>query len=351
MYKDIDNMVFSGGGVLGIAYLGALDYMYGKGLINNLQRAAGTSAGAVTACILSFNLSFQEMKEIADSLDFRKIPYSPDEEILKYIPKELKSRIEGVLGDIDCLYRLISRYGWYSTDYLYEWIKSVISRQFDRSKKDPPYTFSDFRNREIHIGKRQFLDLYIMGTNLSEGRAQVFSYETAADMEVAEAVRISMSIPLFFAAETIQDSSVASGRNVSIFSDGGVMNNYPINIFDIPAFNKGVQGANPNTLGLCFKGKFEYKKIDNLLEFIERLFVSSMKVQQDMFYNSFEDIRRSIIINSGDVSSVNFNVQAGDDTYNYLYKQGYDAAAEYFGSMRIMSHRSRPWNRFLKFYK
>ncbi|UOQ72960.1 hypothetical protein MUN79_02960 [Hymenobacter cellulosilyticus] len=43
-------------------------------------------------------------------------------------------------------------------------------------------------------------DLYTTGTNLTRQCGQVFSYETHPDMRVADAVRISMSIPLYFRA-------------------------------------------------------------------------------------------------------------------------------------------------------
>ena len=68
MTKTITNLVFEGGGVLGIAYLGVLDYLYHNGLMMHLKRTAGTSAGAITSCITSFCLPFEEIKNISASL-------------------------------------------------------------------------------------------------------------------------------------------------------------------------------------------------------------------------------------------------------------------------------------------
>ena len=39
-----------------------------------------------------------------------------------------------------------------------------------------------------------------MGSNISTGYSEVFSYEHTPNTRVADAVRISMSIPLFFQA-------------------------------------------------------------------------------------------------------------------------------------------------------
>ena len=43
------NLVFQGGGVKGIAYGGALDVLDKKGILKNIIRVAGTSAGAINA--------------------------------------------------------------------------------------------------------------------------------------------------------------------------------------------------------------------------------------------------------------------------------------------------------------
>lgn len=336
MPNKMKNLVFEGGGILGIAYLGVLDYLFHNGIMNNSRRVAGTSAGSITACITSFNLPFNDVKVIADSLDYKKVPYKGKTDSLKYIPEAEKKNIEQLFGDIDCVYRLLKNYGWFSTEYFYDWIKTVIEAQFDRTKKQPPYTFADFKNPLLHKQNRPFLDLYIIGTDMSNKTSRVFSFETTPMMEVAQAVRISMSIPLFFEAVEINDIEVTGNYLTNIFCDGGVMNNYPINIFDSSKFNGNLfHGANMNTLGARFKSSVKYTKIDNLLKFIENLSLSSMRIQQEAYNNSPLDKARSISINILEVSPVDFNVSPNDDTYNFLYTQGYNAAKAYFSKTKL----------------
>ena len=50
-------------------------------------------------------------------------------------------------------------------------------------------------------------------------------------MEVALAVRISMSIPIFFESIPYQYPGTAEPQ---FYADGGIMWNYPIGIFDDP---------------------------------------------------------------------------------------------------------------------
>jgi NTE family protein len=63
-----------------------------------------------------------------------------------------------------------------------------------------------------------------MGTNLSTRFGEVFSAEHTPRMCIADAVRISMSIPLFFAAKR--------SLRGDVYVDGGVLENYPIKLFD-----------------------------------------------------------------------------------------------------------------------
>lgn len=329
--KNIKNLVFEGGGIHGIAYLGVLQYLEENNILQNITKVAGTSAGAITACITSFNLPFNEMKNIADSLDYMNVPQKIATRDFFNTTYDSRIEVSKLISDSICVNRLINNYGWFSSEYFYKWIKKQIAAQFDESKKAPPYTFADFKNPEIHKNNRPFSDLYIIGTDVSCKTSRVFSYKTTPDMEVAKAVRISMSIPLFFEAIPLDDDPNASDSMQYIFSDGGIMRNYPINIFDYPI----VQGqrfyrVNHETLGARFKGYTDYKNITNFLDFATNLLICFSKIQQNAYDDSPEDIARSIDIDTGDVSSVNFNITTGDDTYNFLYSQGYKAAEDYF---------------------
>lgn len=325
------NLVFEGGGVWGIAYLGALQYLYQSGILQSVRRVAGTSAGAITACITSFNLPFEKTKELVDTLDYKKIPQESRYPELEAISEPALHQFEEIFGDVGCLYRLITKYGWYSSEYFYSWLKKQIASQFDHTKKLPPYSFADFKNPSIHKEQRPFHDLYVVGTNLSYRSSTIFCYENTPHMEVAQAVRISMSIPLFF--EAVEYSMDMADTSANIFCDGGVMWNYPINIFDSALFKEDKRyGVNEQTLGLRFLSHTKYHEINNFLDFINNLYHSQLRVQQNYFDNSPLDIARSIQINPGDVSFLDFDITAGDETYLFLYYQGYQATKNYFDS-------------------
>jgi NTE family protein len=323
MYPTIKNLVFEGGGILGIAYLGAIDYLNEIGLLTQIEKVVGSSAGAITACILCFNNSFDETTKISSSLDYQKIPDQPVLPI-KNISDRFKNDFGKMFGDINSVFRLVNNYGWYSTDYFYNWIKKVIEAQFDKNKKQPPYTFEDFVNDDIHVDNKIFKDLYIVGTDLSYKTSVIFSYETTPKMEVAEAVRISMSIPLFF--ETVKSDTNRDKNKTHIYADGSIMRNYPINIFDY-------NGINYETLGMQFKNKTKYSETRNLIDYISNLFNSLLKVQEDLYNNDITNQGRTININTGGISALDFDINEKD--YNFLYKQGYEAALDYFESRQF----------------
>lgn len=341
MMEQIENLVFKGSGVLGVAYLGVLDYLYRNKKLDHLKRVAGTSSGAIAACITSLALPFDKIREIADSLDLRSVPYKGELEAASIIDnaqaillENSRDTIEAFFGDMNCLYRLVTSYGWYSSEYIYYWLRAVIAEQFN-NKKQPPYTFSDFQKPKLHKDGRPFHELYIIGTNLTTGNSQVFSHETTPDMEVALAVRISISIPLFFEAVKIKQAGITGNTIDNFYCDGGVLNNYPIRLFDSYRYNaRLVRGANMQTLGVRFKSSNPVNSINNLLDYIWSLVTTYTHVQQDNYYNSPMDIIRSISIDPAGISPIDFSLSPRDK--EMLYQMGYSAAAEFF----LNSHKA-----------
>ncbi len=103
---------------------------------------------------------------------------------------------------------------------------------FNKSKKtgNSAITFSELRQ----TGAK---DLYVTGTCLNKQKLIVFSYETYPHMKVKDAVRISMSIPLYFEAVFIDSlgnvvSHPKNKRGLDIMLDGGFVANFPIKLFD-----------------------------------------------------------------------------------------------------------------------
>jgi NTE family protein len=194
MAYHFKNLVFEGGGVKGIAYIGAMQTMKEKGVLKNITRVGGTSAGAINATLFALGFDIIEQRRIMKKLDFNN--FMDDN--------------WGLVRDTE---RLIKKFGWYKGDFFHQWISGLINKKL----KNPNATFRDLKA----AGQP---DLYVYGTNLSTRYGEVFSVEHTPTTRIADAVRISMSIPLFFA-------SFRNARN-DIYVDGGLLNNYPVKLFD-----------------------------------------------------------------------------------------------------------------------
>ena len=296
-YYPYKNLVFEGGGVKGVAYGGALEVLEQSQITPQIERVAGTSAGAITATLVSIGYSAAEFNDIMTSLDFSKFEDGSD-----------------LGGPI----RLIEHYGWFKGDYFLSLMESYI----EQKAGDGRVTFRDL------AGKPGFKELHIFGTDLSQQAVQEFSSQKTPDMAVADAVRISMSIPFFFEARSYEDD---------IYCDGGVLNNYPISTFDEqytapdPDFGHTMlhRTPNPETLGFHLDNLDQPppRPIDNVRRFAGSVFDALLDIQDILLKTNPGDERRTVFINDLGVKTTDF--QLSDQTKWDLIAQGRIATSAY----------------------
>jgi len=236
------NLVLEGGGIRGIAYGGALQELESRGVLAGIERVGGTSAGAIQAALLA-------------------VGYSPDEIVAVVNATPVQRLNDGRFIFFGGTHRLVKQYGWYRGDEFSRYLSELVARKTQR----PNLTLGELHTlAQAQPGR--YRDLYTTGTNLTTQRTQVFSYETTPTMRVADAVRISMSIPLYFRAVLLDGQNhvvtgvPAPGQPVQVLVDGGLLANYPIDLFDKPRYlpvghpapTPDARGNvyNPETLGL-----------------------------------------------------------------------------------------------------
>ncbi|MBW1861215.1 MAG: patatin-like phospholipase family protein [Deltaproteobacteria bacterium] len=67
------NLVFEGGGVKGIAYVGAMDVLKKKEVLQGIQRVGGTSAGAINATLFALGFTNAQTLAILNKLNFKNL--------------------------------------------------------------------------------------------------------------------------------------------------------------------------------------------------------------------------------------------------------------------------------------
>ena len=327
MLSHIRNLVFEGGGVKGIAYVGALERLEEEKILQNIIRVGGTSAGAINAVLLALDYSGEEVREILWEMDFRKF-------------------MDGARNPVVGVWRLFREFGWFKGDYFKNWIRKKIAEKTG----NPDTTFRQLKAMKEAKG---FRDLYIVGTNLSTSYSEVFSHEEGhhPDMAIAEAVRISMSIPLFFRS--------VKPESGDCYVDGGLLRNYPVRLFDRKAYvdthfeirehhekANGLRKAedprgdlvyNQETLGFRLDKKEEievfcrgeapvHHPVPNLIAYLGRLVNAIMEDQQNRHLAS-DDWHRTIYIDTGKIETTQFDLSNQDK--NGLVTNGRIGVMEY----------------------
>lgn len=281
-----ENLVFEGGGVLGIAYAGAMKALEDHGILEQTKRVAGTSAGSITAAAISAGYNAQEVKELTQSTNF----------------KSFEDKWNPV--------RILTKYGLYKGDRLLSFAKQVIAKKAPANS-----TFKDFND----LG---FKELRVFSTDLNVKDVREFSFRKTPDVVVAEAVRASMSIPIFFSAWQFKNLDPAKYEFAHhIFVDGGTVYNYPINTFDDGGVNKQTLGFHLNDLDN--KGKETGLKMREPTKYVKVLFDTLLDSQNIDFERDPEQKERTVIINDHGISSTDFSLSQQEQ--DLLFNSGKDA--------------------------
>ncbi len=326
----VRNLVFKGGGVRGIAYIGALEVLDEMGILEHVDRAAGTSAGAIAATLFSFRLSIAETKALFNTLDITKVP----QVTLKDLPTgdTPRERLRRIIHtpDLESASRFLNNYGWHSSRYFYVWLQGIIAQQCEGNGMA---TFAEFQ-------ERGFRELYIVAANVSRQRPEYFSAQDTPDVAVADAVRMSMSIPLFFEALQFDGRHFGSG---DYYVDGGVYDNFPMDIFDAPEFARESwayrDGVNWETLGLFLYPETSKHPGDPIMP--KNVWAFSNLMIQSLYHSyavsSYEtnpvDKQRTIEISDCGIPTTEFSITPDCEKYEQLYQSGRSAAKAFFEKM------------------
>jgi predicted acylesterase/phospholipase RssA len=169
-------LALSGGGMKGIATMGALLEFQKAGWLDKVHRFAGTSVGAVLAAALALDLDIEDV-------------YKNHVLAYKYTPSYDLSGLDTTFG-LDTGKGLVA------------WIDAVLQK---------PITFENVRR--LHGST-----LLVCATNLNTREAVYFGPDTHPTMDVATALKMSCSIPLYFAATPFEGA---------LFVDGALTQNFP----------------------------------------------------------------------------------------------------------------------------
>ncbi len=203
------DLVCEGGGVKGVGLAGAYSLLEERGY--RVQNVAGTSAGAITAALIAAGYTAAELKEIVFNLDFAQFQDKGWEDRIPVVGKAVS---------------LLLDEGVFEGTRFYEWMRDLLEKKHIR-------TFADLKTGDPD--PRYAYRLQVIASDVSARQLLVLPRDAAIlgldpdELDVALAVRMSMSIPLFFEPVRIENPKT---NHEHVIVDGGMLSNYPVWLFD-----------------------------------------------------------------------------------------------------------------------
>jgi NTE family protein len=287
--------VFSGGGIKGIALIGAYAEIEKRGY--QFNKLVGTSAGAIIAGLIAAKYKSSEIAQLIDELDLRLL-LDDRKSILPF----------RIAKWINMYWRL----GLYKGDALEIWLEKVLAQKGLR-------TFDDVAPQQLRF----------IASDITNGRLVVLPDDLIKygiepnSFSIARAIRMSCSLPYFFEPVRLKVE-----RETDIIVDGGVLSNFPIWLFDEDNRERPV-------IGIQLSHKMEElpkHKIGNAIQLFTALF-ETMKDAHDARYISKKHKKDIIFIPTPGVAATEFSLT--ETKKRQLMKQGGECAAKFFDTWRF----------------
>ena len=273
--------IFGGGAIRGLAYLGALRAMKELGI--SVKSFAGSSVGAVFAAYASLDYTYEEFQEIFKEVNF---------DLFR-----------------DVRFDLTKKFAISKGEHFLDWIRTGIEKKFYKENyqkgQNPPVTFKD-------IDK----DFFVITTNINGCNPYVFSKYTTPDFEVAQAVRISTSLPGLLEPFEYE-------KNVLI--DGDIMKSWPMwRICDI------LCPKDCRVIEFRLEGAKCWPDVKNSVEYLNAVFATMSNFATEYIMETYQpkDKFDYIKIDTNHILPVQFTLPQSER--DKLVELGYATTMEYF---------------------
>lgn len=294
---DLD-LIFEGGGVLGICYVGAYQALMEKGY--RVQRCAGTSVGSIMAALIVAGYAPGELFKILRNTDFRMF---------------MEDTSLGRFGKLGKALSVITDKGMYDSEVIEGWMESLL-RKKGVAKFGHVMANGGSRLKVVaaDITRRKML---ILPDDLSDYGIDPMNFS------IARAIRMSCAIPVFYTPVTIETKPI---KNFIV--DGGLLSNFPIWIFDME------EKYTRPTFGIKIKDQESYtsRGKTGIISYLKDLIYAPLNEDEENFIRN-KDLLRTIVINC----DIKINFTDFDKVNRFikdLYDSGYKCAIRYINGLR-----------------
>jgi NTE family protein len=304
------DLVLEGGGVKGIALVGAVDVLEEHGY--RVQRVAGTSAGAIVGALVAAGLTREERRDLMLSIDYSR-----------FQDRSFVDRLPG-----GRLLSLLVQLGMYEGDYLRTWLSEVLSARGIT-------TFADLRCDDDAASSSSAYPsrLTVMASDITHGKLRCLPTDYPAlgcddpgAVAVVDAVRASMSIPFFYEPVRLPGRD---GKKITLV-DGGMLSNFPVAVFD----RKDGQVPRWPTFGIKLSAhagdqarRFE---AEGLMSMVKAMIGTMTSFYDQIHLDEPSTLARTIFVDTFGVKATEFDLD--DTTRDTLYANGRTAAEKFLQS-------------------
>jgi predicted acylesterase/phospholipase RssA len=187
----IHNLVISGGRTKTLAAVGALKYLEEQGMLDDVTRAVGCSAGAIVCLML----------------------------VLGYLPSEMEDSVNALLLErgrhhlnLDAMLSILDEYGLDRGENLTAFVEDVVHGKM--GCRDATF---------MELAKRTGKSLVVCVANVTEQRTEYLDVNSQPDMSVVLAIRMSTSLPILFTPIAYRGC---------LYADGALYESLPIGFID-----------------------------------------------------------------------------------------------------------------------
>lgn len=295
----------------GIALVGAVDVLEEHGY--EVQRVAGTSAGAIVGALVAAGLNRDERRDLMLSVDYSR-----------FQDRSLVDRLPGgrVLS-------LLFQLGMYEGDYLRSWLSEILSARGIT-------TFADLRPADDEAaspGSAYPSRLVVMASDITHGRLRCLPTDYPAlgcddpgAVAVVDAVRASMSIPFFYEPVRLPGRD---GKKITLV-DGGMLSNFPVSVFD----RKDGQAPRWPTFGIKLSARAgdQARRFEGegLMSMVKAMVGTMTSFYDQLHLDEPSVLARTIFVDTFGVKATEFDLD--DTTRDTLYANGRAAAEKFLQS-------------------
>lgn len=270
---QVTNIVFSGGAMKGYCFIGILKYLEETNTISQIKHLIGTSVGACISLVINIGFNSEELTLLMSQMD-----------IFKYY--SLSS---------DKVLNILDTYGINNGNSLINSFKIIIKKKLGTDT----ITFKELYDKTK-------VKLTMIGTHLNTMNTITYNYETYPDMNVIDALRISIGVPIIFDPVKI---------NNDFYVDGGLVNNYAIDILD---------DEMDNTLGILLDDNTIHT-INSIDSYLLSVILAGFNAQHIIKKRKYKN--NTIII---DTNIESFDFSMSIETKIKLIEYGYNIIKDYY---------------------